>query len=163
MQANIIISEDILDWVISRVSPGALSSKLWELLCAWKDGVKVPTYNQIEKISKASGIPLGYFFLKTPPVEDTSFVEYRTVDSAELSNPSRNLIDTMHDMEIIQDWLRNELSIIGDNNLQFVGAIDNRVNQEIFADYVRELLQIEINWYEQNHTAEENFRLLKAE
>ena len=161
MQANIIISEDILDWVISRVSPGALSSKLWELLCAWKDGVKVPTYNQIEKISKASGIPLGYFFLKTPPVEDTSFVEYRTVDSAELSNPSRNLIDTMHDMEIIQDWLRNELSIIGDNNLQFVGAIDNRVNQEIFADYVRELLQIEINWYEQNHTAEENFRLLR--
>ena len=161
MQANIIISEDILDWVISRVSPGALSSKLWELLCAWKDGVKVPTYNQIEKISKASGIPLGYFFLKTPPVEDTSFVEYRTVDSAELSNPSRNLIDTMHDMEIIQDWLRNELSIIGDNNLQFVGAIDNRVNQKIFADYVRELLQIEINWYEQNHTAEENFRLLR--
>ena len=161
MQANIIISEDILDWVISRVSPGALSSKLWELLCAWKDGVKVPTYNQIEKISKASGIPLGYFFLKTPPVEDTSFVEYRTVDSAELSNPSRNLIDIMHDMEIIQDWLRNELSIIGDNNLQFVGAIDNHVNQKIFADYVRELLQIEINWYEQNHTAEENFRLLR--
>lgn len=144
MQANITISKDILDWIIAKVDPGVLPSKLWEQLCAWKDGVKVPTYNQIEKISKASGIPLGYFFLKKPPDEDTSFVEYRTVDSVELSNPSRNLMDTMHDMEIVQDWLRNELSTTGGEKLPFVGKINSRVTCKMFADYVRQLLQLKI-------------------
>ena len=71
MQVNINVSANILDWVMKRVSPSVLSSKQGELLYAWKEGRKVPTYNQIEKMSKATGIPLGYFFLEKPPVEDS--------------------------------------------------------------------------------------------
>lgn len=161
MQTNVNISQDIIDWIISKVNPGILSSDLCELLNSWKSGDRIPTYNQIEKMSKATSIPLGYFFLKTPPEEDTSFVEYRTIDSVELSNPSRNLMDTMHDMGLIQEWLRNEMSLNGAERLFFVGSVKETTGIGSFAKLVREILQLDINWYEKGHTAEDNFRYLR--
>ena len=52
MRVNINVSENILDWVMKRVNPSVLSSKQGELLYAWKEGRKVPTYNQIEKMRR---------------------------------------------------------------------------------------------------------------
>ena len=161
MRVNINISENILDWVMKRVNPSVLSSKQGELLNAWKEGRKVPTYNQIEKMSKVTGIPLGYFFLDKPPVEDSSFVEYRTVDSKELDQPSRNLMDTLHDMEFVQEWIRNELQATGCDDLSFVGVVKKTVQTKDFATFVRKCLQIEINWYESCKTVEESFKLLR--
>lgn len=161
MQVNINVSENIIDWVMKRVSPSVLSSKQGELLYAWKEGRKAPTYNQIEKMSKVTGIPLGYFFLEKPPVEESSFVEYRTVDSKEFSNPSRNLMDTLHDMELIQEWIRNELQATESDDLSFVGAIKKTVQNNDFATFVRRSLQIEINWYESCKNGEESFKLLR--
>ena len=34
----------------------------------WLNGTKTPTFKQIEDFSKKANIPLGYFFLQTPPV-----------------------------------------------------------------------------------------------
>lgn len=161
MQVNINVSENIIDWIMKRVSPSVLSSKQGELLYAWKEGRKAPTYNQIEKMSKVTGIPLGYFFLEKPPVEDSSFVEYRTVDSKEFSNPSRNLMDTLHDMELIQEWIRNELQATESDNLSFVGSIKKTVQPDDFAVFVRKCLKIEINWYESCKNGEESFKLLR--
>ena len=161
MQVNINVSENIIDWVMKRVSPSVLSSKQGELLYAWKEGRKAPTYNQIEKMSKVTGIPLGYFFLEKPPVEDSSFMEYRTVDSKELSNPSRNLMDTLHDMELIQEWIRNELQATESDDLSFVGSIKKTVQPDDFAVFVRKCLKIEINWYESCKNGEESFKLLR--
>ena len=161
MQVNINVSENIIDWVMKKVSPSVLSSKQGELLYAWKEGRKTPTYNQIEKMSKVTGIPLGYFFLEKPPIEDSSFVEYRTVDSKELSNPSRNLMDTLHDMELIQEWIRNELQATESDDLSFVGSIKKTVQPDDFAVFVRKCLKIEINWYESCKNGEESFKLLR--
>ena len=161
MQVNINVSENIIDWVMKRVSPSVLSSKQGELLYAWKEGRKAPTYNHIENMSKLTGIPLGYFFLEKPPIEDSSFVEYRTVDSKELSNPSRNLMDTLHDMELIQEWIRNELQATGYDDLSFVGGIKKNIQPDDFAVFVRKCLKIEINWYESCKNGEESFKLLR--
>lgn len=99
--------------------------------------------------------------MEKPPVEDSSFVEYRTVDSKELSNPSRNLMDTLHDMELIQEWIRNELQATESDDLSFVGAIKKTVQNNDFATFVRRSLQIEINWYESCKNGEESFKLLR--
>ena len=102
MQVNVSISPEILNWVLGQIQPETLNYQIVEYLESWHHGKKTPTFNQVEKVSKATGIPLGYFFLQTPPVEDTSLIEFRTVDSASLDTPSRNLMDTMHDMGQIQ-------------------------------------------------------------
>lgn len=94
MQANSVsIAPEMLNWVIAHIQTNSLPKQIIEYLNAWISGQKKPTFNQIEKVSKATGIPLGYFFLEQPPKEDISFVEYRTVDSIRLENPSRNSIN----------------------------------------------------------------------
>ena len=106
MTVSVDIADSVLDWIMSKVRPGSLPETVWKNLMQWSNKEKTPTFNQVEAASKATGIPLGYFFLQTPPQENLSLVDYRTVDSAELTNPSRELLDTIHDMELEYNrWL----------------------------------------------------------
>ena len=77
MQTYINISSEILDWITTHIQINTLHPEIADCLKSWISGQKNPTFNQIEKVSKATGIPLGYFFLQHPPNEDLSFVEYR--------------------------------------------------------------------------------------
>ena len=88
MQANSVsIAPKMLNWVIAHIQMNSLPKQIVEHLTAWISGQKEPTFNQIEKVIRATGIPLGYFFLEQPPKEDVSFVEYRTVDSIQFRKP----------------------------------------------------------------------------
>lgn len=70
-------------------------------------------------------------------------------------------MDTLHDMEFVQEWIRNELQITGADDLSFVGASKKAVKTKDFATFVRKCLQIEINWYESCKSGEESFKLLR--
>lgn len=89
MRATFSISSDVLSWIMAQVRYDTLPAKVAQSLQQWAAGVKQPTFNQIEATSKATGIPLGYFFLQSPPIEDVSLAQYRTIDSLEIRNPSR--------------------------------------------------------------------------
>ena len=67
MQSSVNISSEVLDWVIAHAQMNSLSPQIVGYLNLWVSGEKKPTFNQIEKVSKATGIPLGYFFLEYPP------------------------------------------------------------------------------------------------
>lgn len=162
MQTYVNISPQILTWVISNMQPDTLQPKIVDYLFQWQSGEKKPTFNQVEDVSKATGIPLGYFFLQTPPTEDLSIVEYRTVDSAELKNPSRDLIETLHDMEQVQVWMHDHLISEGFAPLGFVGSLKDESSAETFAKSVRDILGIELNWYESARTQEEAFNYLRS-
>lgn len=161
MQVDVSISADVLDWVMSHTQLDRLPKQIAEYLRQWSSGTKIPTFNQIEKTSKATGIPLGYFFLKTPPKEDLSLVEYRTVDSVALDNPSRNLIDTMHDMEMVQDWMRNHLIREGAEKIAFIGAQKNTRDIQPFATFMREILKLPKDWYTHSRSAEDSFKIVR--
>ena len=160
MKSEIEISKNILNWVIQQTENMDLSSDMKELLAKWLSDEKKPTYNQVEKMSRTTGIPLGYFFLETPPNEDLTIVEYRTVDSMELINPSRNLIETLKNMEFIQDWTRNYLSDSIDV-LSYVGAMKNQENVIFIADFIRDVLQIDKNWNVLCRDAKEAFKFIR--
>lgn len=162
MKTSVDISPMILKWVMEHGQIDVLSSSARTQLELWSSGEKKPTFNQIEQISKATGIPLGYFFLQTPPQEDLSIVEYRTIDSVELSNPSRNLIDTLHDMDQIQEWMRNILITEGNAPLSFVGSLKSEKSIERFAQSIRAMLGIKEEWYKKTRSAEESFSLIRT-
>lgn len=161
MTVNVDISPDVLNWIVHRIRIQSVSEKTMNYINSWIKGDKKPTFNQIEDVSKATGIPFGYFFLKTPPNEDISFVEYRTVDSIELQNPSRDLIDTMHDMELIQDWTKDYIKAAGEPSIQFVGKYNNISDYTILADRIRKLLSLSVDWCKSFRNAEEEFNNLK--
>lgn len=162
MQVNVNISTDILNWIMAHIQLGNLPDQIVQYLRQWSNGEKLPTYNQIEKTSKATGIPLGYFFLQKPPTEDLSLMDYRTVDSLSFENPSRNLIDTIHDMEQIQSWTREHLLSESTQQLSFVGSFKSQTNPRTFASDIRELLKLDKEWYLQSKNADDSFRRIRS-
>lgn len=161
MQTKIKVSTQILDWIIKSIPLETVPDKVLSSIQKWRSGDSQPTFNQLEKVSKALGIPFGYFFLQTPPNEDLSIVEYRTIDSIALTKPSRNLIDTLHDMEQIQDWMHNYLLSIESDKLKFVGALKNETSSIDIAKYIRQLLGIKTDWFKSTKTFDESFSLLR--
>jgi hypothetical protein len=57
----------------------------------WKAAEEQPTYAQIETLPTKIHIPIGCFFLKTPPRENLLLFEFRTVNSAAPQNLSRDM------------------------------------------------------------------------
>lgn len=144
MKATYAVSPEVVEWVISQVGEHTEPLKS---LNQWKTGEKIPTFNEIQDISKKTRIPLGYFFLKTPPKEEIKLLEYRTIASEEFDNPSRDLIDTIADMEEIVDWTRDYLIAEGSEINPIVGKLKHETNVMVMAEYIREVLGLSIDWF----------------
>lgn len=146
---NVNVQPAIISWALSQTSEDMLDTKLVENIKHWLDGTKSPTFNQIEDFSKKSHIPLGYFFLKTPPVEQISLLEYRTLDSAELANPSRNLMDTIYEMEAVQEWMVNYRKEGNYDTVSAIGSLKGITDINVSADTIRNDLGLTVEWYKE--------------
>ncbi|MCR5338311.1 MAG: ImmA/IrrE family metallo-endopeptidase [Lachnospiraceae bacterium] len=159
---NINIQPAVINWALSQTKEEQLGIKLMDNIRRWLDGSKTPTFNQIEDFSRKANIPLGYFFLQTPPVEEIKLLEYRTVDSIELANPSRNLIDTIYEMENVQDWMRDYRQDADFDVLTFVGSLKGKTDVKAIADQIRADLDMQIDWYDHKGTISEAFNYVRG-
>lgn len=159
---NVNIQPAIINWALSQTSEEKLGVKLMESIKHWLDGTKSPTFSQIEDFSKKSHIPLGYFFLQTPPVEQIGLLEYRTLDSVELANPSRNLIDIIREMEAIQDWMIDYRKEMNYDTSFVVNSLNGETDIATIADCVRNDLGLSIEWYRECGNSFEAFNKLRG-
>ncbi len=160
---NVNIRPEIIHWALSQTQEEKLGDKLMNNITKWLDGTKTPTFNQIEDFSKKANIPLGYFFLQTPPVEQIDLLEYRTVDSIQLANPSRNLVDTIREMENIQDWMKTYRQDLGFDKLSIVGCMKGIDGVDAIVDRIRRDLELDDAWYEKNKDAGEAFNYIRRQ
>lgn len=160
---NVNIQPVIIRWALSQTSEEKLGVKLVENIKHWLDGTKSPTFKQIEEFSKKSHIPLGYFFLQTPPVEQISLLEYRTLDSVELTDPSRNLIDTIYEMEAVQDWMISYRKEWNYDTISAIGSLKGVVDTELIADTIRKDLGLNVNWYKECGSSSEAFNKIRGQ
>lgn len=158
---NIDIAPSMLQWIISQKQIENINNELMTKLEKWESGIEKPTFSQIEKISKAANIPLGYFFLQTPPVEDLSLLDYRTVDSISIQNPSRNLIDVINEMEDVQEWMREYLIKNDASRLDFVGAYKNSIDVSEIVDSIRYSLNLKEDWFNEVSDGRDAFKTLR--
>ena len=49
---NVSVAPEIINWVIEKIQFSTVNNSVFELLNKWKSGEKVPTFNQIEDVSK---------------------------------------------------------------------------------------------------------------
>ena len=119
---SVHVKPEIISWILRTVQFENIAGSAIELLHKWQTGEKTPTFNQVEDMSKKMNIPFGYFFLDKPPIEECAIVEYRTVDSAAIAEPSRNLIDTVDLMTDIQEWMVEYVTENGQEELGYVGS-----------------------------------------
>lgn len=158
---NVNVQPAIISWALSQTSEEKLGTKLMENIKQWLDGTKRPTFNQIEDFSKKSHIPLGYFFLQTPPVEQISLLEYRTLDSIELTNPSRNLIDTIREMEAVQEWMIDYRKEWNYDVINVVGSLKDFTDIKVIADTIRNDLGLTVEWYGECANSSEAFNKVR--
>ena len=138
----------VLDWVMRYISD-VKNDDIINYLIKWKNGEKKPTFNQIESVSKATRIPLGYFFLKSPPIEVFPILQYRTIDSIGTTELSRDMVDTLNHMESIQSWMRDYMIDVGNEKLSFVGFCSAENDMRLIVRNFRNALQIPIDWHTQ--------------
>lgn len=161
-QVNVNIQPAIIQWALNQTSEDQLGVKLMHNIEQWLSGTKTPTFNQVEDFSKKSNIPLGYFFLKTPPIEQINLLEFRTVDSIELANPSRNLIDTIHHMEDVQEWMSSYRQELEFECRYFVGKMKGFSNAHMIASAIREDLGLDLKWYQRCSNVREAFGMVRT-
>ncbi len=161
------VNPSILSWVkhtLQRQQP--LTPKQQEdlrLLDEWIEKKSQPTFAGIEKISKHTKIPFGYFFLEEPPKDEDAAVSYRTVDSLSKMDTSRELIDVVNHMQLVQGWMSDHRRDNGFESLPFVGCMKEEDNAAIIADSIRDVLNLPQEWYRSIPAGREcSFQYLRA-
>ncbi|MCD8307638.1 MAG: ImmA/IrrE family metallo-endopeptidase [Clostridia bacterium] len=156
------IKPEVLRWAIDQIPVGRINDGLAANIKAWLDGTKEPTFGQIEDLSKKSYIPLGYFFLDAPPEEHLELMKYRTVGSIQHLNPSRNLIDTVDQMEDIRDWMRDYRQEFGFYKISVVGSMKGISDVNLIASTIRKDLDLKPNWSVNCKSSEDAFVIIRS-
>lgn len=164
MPERIHIQPEVLKWAISasQINKENLISQ-FNKIDSWITGDEDPTINQAIQLSNKLRVPFGYLLLESPPIEEIPIVEFRTIESKEINNPSRELIDTIKDMENKQNWMQEYLIQEGFGKNMFSGREDFRedLNPQTVATNIRELIDLNINWYNSIRTKDEAYNYLK--
>lgn len=159
---SVEVKPEIISWILHIIQFDNVAGSVVDLLNKWQTGEKTPTFNQVEEISKKTNVPFGYFFLDKPPIEECSIVDYRTVNSITIPEPSRNLIDILDLMTDIQNWMTEYVVENGQDELDYVGSVENVNDINVIANDIRTALDLEKEWYMNGGNAADSFRYLKS-
>ncbi|MDT3959550.1 hypothetical protein RPL90_06600, partial [Staphylococcus kloosii] len=153
MTSRISIKSNVLKWAILKSNKDfKIIEEKFPKLKSWLSNEMNPTFKQVQSLSSFLNIPFGYLLIDTPPKEDLELLKFRTLNSQEDDNPSRELIDTINDMKTKQSWMKNYLIEEGYDSNHIVNRLNINQNTTHLADKLRELIDLPINWYEYQRT-----------
>src|SRR5260370_40526362 len=117
------IKPELLRWARERsgVDPAALAHR-FPHLDTWERRETSPTLKQLESFAKATHTPVGYLFLKEPPVERVPIPDFRIAGNARVGRPSPDLLDTIYICQQRQERYRNFPPSEGEEPIPFVGS-----------------------------------------
>ena len=145
--STVAVSQDILLWALDRSGRTVEDVQLtFPKLHDWIAGVKQPTLRQLERFAKTMHTPLGFLFLAQPPEERLPIPHFRTAARERPGQPSPELLDTIHSMQLRQAWMRDEAKDQGQEPLQFVGSSHAGDEPVAVAQEMRRILGFSENW-----------------
>ena len=154
-----------MEWALTYSSRGTAIAAKFPKLKKWLDKDESPTFRQLEKFSKATRVPFGYFFLDEPPAVTLSIPFFRTLKEKQAEPFSPELIDTVRIIEQRRDWLKEYLITKSSEALFFVGSNKRNNNFKIIASNIRRQLKLDENWAEKQPSWESalNYLMEKTE
>jgi Zn-dependent peptidase ImmA (M78 family)/transcriptional regulator with XRE-family HTH domain len=136
------ISPAVLQWarMRARMTVSALADRAnvnVDRVNQWERGDRRPTFRQARHLAGALHIPFGYLFLSEPPTEQLQLPDFRRVHGM-AGEPSAELIDTINDVLVKQQWYQEYARGQGQQPLPFVGkfGLDGEI-EKIAADISR--------------------------
>ena len=145
MSAVVNIHKGIVPWICSIADPMAVSTNV-ATLEKWNNGTK-PTLAQVSKMSRDLNVPFGYFFLSYPHEDSNDSIAFRTFENKARKEMSTNLRDTIKSMEVIQEWLKNEIADDEFLASPIAGILSEKDDIQSASQKLRALLQIDLDWY----------------
>jgi Zn-dependent peptidase ImmA (M78 family) len=129
---RVAVRQGLIRWALERSgrSVEGLAAK-FPKLAAWERGEEQPTLRQLEQFAKATFTPVGYLFLREPPVERVPIPDFRTLPGAPKGRPSPDLLDTIYLCQQRQEWYREFARTMGEAPLAFAGSA--RVTDDVVA------------------------------
>lgn len=149
------VSREVLEWALDQSGRREDLEEDLPMLNRWLVGEVKPTLRQLEVLAKKTYVPLGVLFLPHPPKEELPISNYRTIGDGSLTEPSRNLLDTVYMMERRQAWLREYLVDEGYEPKSFVGSVALSDDPAEVARSIRNTLGLSGDWAESVRTWEE--------
>ncbi len=124
---RVAIKPQLLRWAYERAGFDLVELEhKFPRLAAWESGKAQPTLKQLEAFAKATYTPVGYLFLREPPVEKVPIPDFRTIDNQHVGHPSPDLLDTIYVCQQRQEWYRDFARSMGEKPLAFVGSASMR-------------------------------------
>ncbi|PTH13972.1 hypothetical protein BU591_08880 [Staphylococcus agnetis] len=150
MTTRIDIEKKVLDWAIEKSNKDYKKiQEKFPKIEEWRSKITNPTFKQVENLSSFLNIPFGYLLVKTPPKEDIELLKFRTINSEERKYTSRELVDTITDMEMKQDWMKEYLIKEGYEKNHIVNQFKNNSDPVDLAIKLRELIDLPVTWYKE--------------
>lgn len=120
---RVAVESELLRWALKRSGRTAHDfAGKYPKLPQWERGEAQPTLKQLEGFAKATFTPIGYFFLKEPPVERVPIPDLRTPANWRIGHPSPDLLDTIYLCQRRQAWYHEWARSVGEEPRAFVGA-----------------------------------------
>lgn len=148
---NILINPAILKWAreslnLSIQDVAKYIKKDYDTVHAWEEGVKSPTYIQMEKLAyHLFKRPLALFFFPNPPEEERSDEFFRTISVSPTINISS---DTMLAIRQAKSMRLSLYELKGNeprkNNLLDLAPLKERNNPNLLANDIRKITGISI-------------------
>jgi len=143
--SNTIVKPEMLCWACERAGRSVedLRSRFPKIEL-WRSGDASPTLKQLESFAKATHTPVGFLFLKDPPIERIPIPDFRTVGNTHIPHPSPDLLDTVYICQQRQEWYRDFVRSIGEEPLPFVASVASTNNVEESAASIRHALGFDV-------------------
>jgi Zn-dependent peptidase ImmA (M78 family) len=139
------IKPELLRWARERSGLGhAALAHRFPQLDAWERQESSPTLKQLEGFAKATHTPVGYLFLREPPVERVPIPDFRTVGNERIGHPSPDLLDTVYLCQQRQEWYRAFARSEGEEAVPFVGSAHMTGDVEAAAATIRPALGFDV-------------------
>lgn len=156
---TIKISEKVLNWIYDKYADKLGAA--YKNFMLWLGGKKEPTVKQAIDLFNKLNLPIRYMFLNDSPKEELKLVEFRTINSKELINPSRELVDVYNNMLEIKNWMvdyskTNELEPLG-----FVGCCNGITDKHAIANRIMQEMNMSFNDLNKNSDARNLFNFIR--
>src|SRR5687768_2433695 len=139
------IRPELLRWARERsgIEPAVLARRFPQL-DTWERRESMPTLRQLENFAKVTHTPIGYLFLREPPVERIPIPDFRTLGNNRIGHSSSDLLDTIYICQQRQEWYRDFARSEGEVAIPLVGSAHLVDNVEATAARIRLALGFDV-------------------
>lgn len=146
MVTRLEIKPEVLQYYVdSSTKPMEVLQEKVKNFDKYINGEKQPTFNQLSSIAKVLNVPTGLLILPNVVESPSNRLSFRTLNSENLEGMSNELKDTIAEMEIKQDFLKEEIS----EPIPFLGMFTIEDDYQKVIETIRDYLGIDTEYYKE--------------